>query len=135
MMELAKEMEAQAKQQASKQAKTVAGGPIVESQLWTDKYAPTTMKDVIGNKGLVEKLQRWLRDWFVMPVDCANLPGRRISSRILRSLDQMGWDCIVLLFFLGHPELGRRLQLISFASWRVMIFLSTMQVIREMRSC
>lgn len=68
MMELAKEMEAQAKQQANKQAKTVAGGPVVESQLWTDKYAPTNMKDVIGNKGLVEKLQRWLHDWFVMLV-------------------------------------------------------------------
>ena len=66
MMELLKEMEAQAKQQASKQqAKTVAGGPVVESQLWTEKYAPTTMKDIIGNKSLVEKLQRWLRDWFV----------------------------------------------------------------------
>jgi hypothetical protein len=136
MMELAKEMEVQAKQQASKQqAKVVTGGPILESQLWTEKYAPATMKDIIGNKGLVEKLQRWLRDWFVVACRFTNFPGRRISSRILRSLDRMEWDCTVLLFFLDHRELGRPLQLILFPSWRNMIFLSTMQVIREMRSC
>jgi replication factor C subunit 1 len=34
------------------------------TQLWTEKYAPTSMKDMIGNKGLVEKLQRWLHDWY-----------------------------------------------------------------------
>ena len=136
MMELAKEMEVQAKQQASKQqAKAVTGGAVVESQLWTERYAPTTMKDIIGNKGLVEKLQRWLRDWFVVACSFTNCSGRRISNRILRSLGQMGWDCTVLLFFLDHRELGRQLQLISFLSWRVMIFLSTTQVIREMRSC
>jgi replication factor C subunit 1 len=63
-MELAKEMETQAKQRAKK-VTAVTGGPVVENQLWTEKYAPTMMKDIIGNKGLVEKLQRWLRDWFV----------------------------------------------------------------------
>jgi hypothetical protein len=136
MMELAKEMEVQAKQQAIKQqAKAVAGGAVVESQLWTERYAPTTMKDIIGNKGLVEKLQRWLRDWFVGAGSVTKCSGRRISNRILRSLGQMGWDCTVLLFFLDRRELGRQLQLISFLSWRVMIFLSTMQVIRGMRSC
>jgi replication factor C subunit 1 len=36
---------------------------IVDSRLWTDKYAPDTMQAVIGNKGLVEKLQSWLRNW------------------------------------------------------------------------
>lgn len=60
MVDLAKEMEKQAKEQAK-----VAGAPAVESQLWTERYAPTTMKDIIGNKSLVEKLQRWLRDWYV----------------------------------------------------------------------
>lgn len=136
MMELAKEMEAQAKQQASKQqAKAVTGGAVVESQLWTERYAPTTMKDIIGNKGLVEKLQRWLRDWFVVACSFTKCSGQRISNRILRSLGRMGWDCTVLLFFLDHRELGRQLRLILFLSWRVMIFLSTMQVIREMRSC
>jgi replication factor C subunit 1 len=58
MTEMAKEMEKQAKEQEK-----VAGVSAVESQLWTERYAPTMIKDIIGNKGLVEKLGRWLKDW------------------------------------------------------------------------
>ncbi|OLL24207.1 Replication factor C subunit 1 [Neolecta irregularis DAH-3] len=43
--------------------KTDAAKILAKSQLWTDKYAPSSLKDICGNKGLVEKLQRWLRDW------------------------------------------------------------------------
>lgn len=38
-------------------------GPTVDSRLWTDKYAPTAISMVCGNKGQVEKLQNWLRKW------------------------------------------------------------------------
>jgi replication factor C subunit 1 len=38
-------------------------GPTIDSRLWTDKYAPTTISMVCGNKGQVEKLQNWLRKW------------------------------------------------------------------------
>ncbi|OAP55551.1 hypothetical protein AYL99_10524 [Fonsecaea erecta] len=38
-------------------------GPRVEDRLWVDKYAPDTMGAVCGNKGQVEGLQRWLRNW------------------------------------------------------------------------
>ena len=41
--------------------------PDVSSQLWTDRYAPQTLKEVCGNKGQVEKLQQWLHDWCVLP--------------------------------------------------------------------
>jgi hypothetical protein len=34
------------------------------SQLWTTKYAPTTLKDICGNKTQVEKIQLWLHDWW-----------------------------------------------------------------------
>lgn len=37
--------------------------PAVDSRLWTDKYAPTAISMVCGNKGQVEKLQNWLRKW------------------------------------------------------------------------
>jgi replication factor C subunit 1 len=37
--------------------------PTVDSRLWTDKYAPSTISMVCGNKGQVEKLQNWLRKW------------------------------------------------------------------------
>ncbi|KAH9978130.1 replication factor RFC1 C terminal domain-containing protein [Lactifluus volemus] len=34
-----------------------------KTQLWTDRYAPQTLKEVCGNKGQVDKLQQWLKDW------------------------------------------------------------------------
>lgn len=33
------------------------------SQLWTSKYAPTSMNQICGNKGAVEKIQNWLKGW------------------------------------------------------------------------
>ena len=33
------------------------------SDLWTTKYAPTSTSMICGNKGQVEKLQQWLRNW------------------------------------------------------------------------
>ncbi|KIW22223.1 hypothetical protein, variant 1 [Cladophialophora immunda] len=38
-------------------------GPRVDDRLWVDKYAPDTMSAVCGNKGQVEGLQKWLRNW------------------------------------------------------------------------
>lgn len=32
-------------------------------ELWTTKYAPTSINMICGNKGSVEKLQNWLRNW------------------------------------------------------------------------
>ena len=55
----AKEMEAREK------AAEAAGGTPAQFQLWTEKHKPTALKDIIGNKGLVEKLQRWLHDWYL----------------------------------------------------------------------
>lgn len=34
-----------------------------DSLLWTDKYAPKQLKELIGNKANVDRLQAWLRDW------------------------------------------------------------------------
>jgi replication factor C subunit 1 len=35
----------------------------IDDRLWTTKYAPTSMNMICGNKGQVEKLQTWLRNW------------------------------------------------------------------------
>jgi replication factor C subunit 1 len=35
----------------------------VTSQLWTSKYAPTSVNQICGNKGAVEKIQSWLNGW------------------------------------------------------------------------
>jgi replication factor C subunit 1 len=37
--------------------------PALSSQLWTSKYAPTSMNQICGNKGAVEKIQKWLNGW------------------------------------------------------------------------
>lgn len=41
--------------------------PVIKNpattQLWTTKYAPTTMSQICGNKGQVEKIQNWLKAW------------------------------------------------------------------------
>nr|ASF90187.1 hypothetical protein SPAR06058 [Bartheletia paradoxa] len=39
----------------------LAGGE--NTKLWTVKYAPTSLKEICGNKGTVEKLKQWLEDW------------------------------------------------------------------------
>ncbi|KAK4374899.1 hypothetical protein RND71_005576 [Anisodus tanguticus] len=39
-------------------------GQTKESSLpWTEKYRPKAIADIIGNKSLVEQLQRWLESW------------------------------------------------------------------------
>lgn len=37
--------------------------PPSSAQLWTSKYAPSTMSQICGNKGQVEKIQNWLKGW------------------------------------------------------------------------
>ena len=31
--------------------------------LWTDKYAPKNLSDLVGNKREVESFYDWLKDW------------------------------------------------------------------------
>ncbi len=40
-----------------------AAKPAATNQLWTDRYAPQTLKEVCGNKSNIEKLQAWLGSW------------------------------------------------------------------------
>jgi replication factor C subunit 1 len=105
IMEIAKEMEAQAKQNEKVQAAT--GQALVDSQLWTEKYMPTSIKDICGNKSLVEKLQRWLHDWFVI-WSIVLILGRDTSRQILRSRGPTAWGFIVLSSFLDPLGLARQ---------------------------
>ncbi|KAF2741068.1 DNA replication factor C, large subunit [Polyplosphaeria fusca] len=47
----------------------------VDSRLWTDKYAPTSLGQICGNKATVEKLQRWLQRFPKMQKTNFKLPG------------------------------------------------------------
>lgn len=33
------------------------------NEMWTDLYQPRTREDLVGNEGLVEQLEDWLKDW------------------------------------------------------------------------
>lgn len=43
--------------------KPSSAAAIQDNALWTVKYAPQTMKDLVGNASSIAKLQAWLRDW------------------------------------------------------------------------
>lgn len=51
---------------AAAAARGVSAAPVqkpTNAQLWTSKYAPTQLNQICGNKGQVEKIQNWLRNW------------------------------------------------------------------------
>ncbi|GAB1213402.1 hypothetical protein ATERTT37_002551 [Aspergillus terreus] len=64
---MAAEMDKEEKRQARTDGLDSRKGEKASSQtddrLWTTKYAPTSMNMICGNKGIVEKLQSWLRNW------------------------------------------------------------------------
>ncbi|KAJ6260249.1 hypothetical protein Dda_4473 [Drechslerella dactyloides] len=55
--EIAREMKPNTSVAPGKEAKDP------NAQLWTVKYSPSSMKEICGNKGQVEKLQKWLQNW------------------------------------------------------------------------
>jgi replication factor C subunit 1 len=73
VLKMAAEIDAEEKKQEAAKAKAksqqngrtplAAQGPPVDDQLWTTKYAPTSINMICGNKGAVEKIQKWLRNW------------------------------------------------------------------------
>ncbi|VDC01871.1 unnamed protein product [Peniophora sp. CBMAI 1063] len=72
MEKTVKEMEAREKEavkaskgKAPEGAAKVVGANKVDptTQLWTDRYAPTSLKEICGNKGQVEKIIMWLNNW------------------------------------------------------------------------
>ncbi len=35
----------------------------MSSDLWVEKYAPNSLNDLVGNKGVIDSLYEWLKDW------------------------------------------------------------------------
>ncbi|TVY41592.1 Replication factor C subunit [Lachnellula subtilissima] len=60
-----KKLEKEAAAQGSKTRLPPPPPAPSSSQLWTTKYAPTSANQICGNKGQVEKIQKWLKGWSV----------------------------------------------------------------------
>ena len=58
-----KEAQKQAALKGAAPPPPVRKAPPATSQLWTTKYAPSSMNQICGNKGQVEKIQNWLKGW------------------------------------------------------------------------
>lgn len=94
---MAAEIEKEEKlKQAQKPASPLGGAPgsqtpsnsqaaQTDDRLWTAKYAPTSMNMICGNKGAVEKLQTWLRNWRKSAKSGFKKPGKD-GSGLYRSV-------------------------------------------------
>lgn len=65
------------------------------SQLWTTKYAPTQLSQICGNKGNVERIQSWLKNW----------PKSRKYDFQKRGADGMGGYRAIIIS--GPPGIGK----------------------------
>ncbi|BGP50272.1 DNA replication factor C complex subunit Rfc1 [Rhodotorula kratochvilovae] len=63
LVEAKKKEEAKVKEAVKGMKGLAKDAPEHLTQLWTTKYAPQRLADICGNKGHVEKLQRWLEAW------------------------------------------------------------------------
>ncbi|KAI9483454.1 MAG: replication factor RFC1 C terminal domain-containing protein [Benjaminiella poitrasii] len=48
---------------ASKEIVTTAASGSGRQQLWTEKYKPKELKEIIGNKELIRRISEWLGNW------------------------------------------------------------------------
>ncbi|KAK0634975.1 replication factor RFC1 C terminal domain-containing protein [Bombardia bombarda] len=94
-----KARKAEAEKAAKKAASARGVAPPVQapplSQLWTTKYAPTALNQICGNKGNVEKIQSWLRNW----------PKARKYDFQKRGADGMGGARAIIIS--GPPGIGK----------------------------
>ncbi|KAI9284892.1 replication factor RFC1 C terminal domain-containing protein [Umbelopsis sp. AD052] len=46
-----------------KKKEEISANPEQSSMLWTEKYKPQKMEEILGNKELVKRISAWLKDW------------------------------------------------------------------------
>lgn len=84
---------------AAKKAAAATGVPAQPArapvQLLTSKYAPTQLNQICGNKGQVEKIQTWLRNW----------PKHKKYNFQRRGADGMGGERAIIIS--GPPGIGK----------------------------
>lgn len=77
------------------QTRPAAAPTPANAQLLTSKYAPTQLNHICGNKGQVEKIQNWLRNW----------PKSKKYNFQKRGADGMGGTRSIILS--GPPGIGK----------------------------
>lgn len=92
-----KAAEAKAAKEAAARGATARPTPpsSSSSQLLTSKYAPTQINHICGNKGQVEKIQNWLKNW----------PKAKKYNFQRRGADGLGGERAVILS--GPPGIGK----------------------------
>ncbi|KAK5997024.1 Replication factor C subunit 1 [Cladobotryum mycophilum] len=100
--EKAKKLEAEKAAKKAAVARGTTNGPAPSSQparspdlLLTTKYAPTQLNQICGNKGQVEKIQNWLRNW----------PKSKKYNFQRRGADGMGGERAIIIS--GPPGIGK----------------------------
>ncbi|KAF8318220.1 DNA replication factor C, large subunit [Clavulina sp. PMI_390] len=58
-----KKLKAEAAELGKRDKEAQSNGIDPSTQLWTTRYAPQNLKDIVGNKSNAEKIQAWLHDW------------------------------------------------------------------------
>ncbi|KAI5200573.1 DNA replication factor C, large subunit [Aureobasidium subglaciale] len=97
----AEEMEKMEKIEREKLAKNPAAIPKgvaadgTDNRLWTVKYAPTSLSQICGNKGLVDKLAAWLRDY------------QKNLKKGFKLLGKDGTGCHRAVMIHGPPGIGK----------------------------
>uniref|UniRef100_K3WVL0 Replication factor C subunit 1 n=1 Tax=Globisporangium ultimum (strain ATCC 200006 / CBS 805.95 / DAOM BR144) TaxID=431595 RepID=K3WVL0_GLOUD len=71
----------------------------VNDMLWTDKYKPKRLEDMIGNVELGKKLKQWLLDW-----DAVHVKGTKKIPFTTKLADNRGAKTILLS---GPPGIGK----------------------------
>lgn len=89
--------EAKSAQKAAAASGTPASSqpPKATAQLLTSKYAPTQLSHICGNKGQVEKIQAWLRNW----------PKAKKYNFQRRGADGLGGERAIIIS--GPPGIGK----------------------------
>lgn len=82
------------------------------TQLWTTRYAPQSLKDVCGNKSAVEKLELWLKEWYITFVSTVllipNLFFRPQSYRAsFKKPGKNGMNMYRAVLISGSPGIGK----------------------------
>ncbi|KAG9246891.1 replication factor RFC1 C terminal domain-containing protein [Calycina marina] len=91
--------EEERQKQAAMKGSTISAAPIrpppPTSQLLTSKYAPTMMNQICGNKGQVEKIEKWLKGW----------PKAHKYNFQMRGADGLGGARAIIIH--GPPGIGK----------------------------